>query len=123
MPHGGRNSGQVVATMYSGAIRGELAPLREIAELCLREVEERPDSPEAVVALRINGATEWFAGNFNAARAFLERARAAFDPQRRGRAAAGQTMTGQRLRRPVTVPREICSLGRMNDDRLPGPSV
>jgi predicted ATPase len=59
-----------------------LAPLREIAELCLREVEERPDSPEAVVALRINGATEWFAGNFNAARAFLERARAVFDPQR-----------------------------------------
>jgi class 3 adenylate cyclase/predicted ATPase len=63
-------------------VRGELAPLREIAELCLREVEERPDSPEAVVALRINGATEWFAGNFTAARAFLERARAVFDPQR-----------------------------------------
>jgi class 3 adenylate cyclase/predicted ATPase len=63
-------------------VRGELAPLREIAELALREVEERPDSPEAVVALRINGTTEWFAGNFTEARAFLERARSVFDPQR-----------------------------------------
>ena len=63
-------------------VRGELAPLREIAELVLREVEGRPDSPEAVVGFRINGATEWFAGNFTAARAFLERARAIFDPQR-----------------------------------------
>jgi hypothetical protein len=63
-------------------VRGELAPLREIAELVLREVETRPDSPEAVVGFRLNGATEWFAGNFTAARAFLERARAVFDPQR-----------------------------------------
>jgi predicted ATPase len=63
-------------------VRGELAPLREIAGLALHEVEGRPDSPEAVVALRLNGATEWFAGNFTGARAFLERARAIFDPQR-----------------------------------------
>ena len=63
-------------------VRGELAPLREIAELVLREVEGRPASAEAVVGFRINGATEWFAGNFTAARAFLERARDIFDPQR-----------------------------------------
>ena len=63
-------------------VRGELAPLREIAELVLREIERRPDSPEAVVGFRLKGATEWFAGNFTAARAFLERARAVFDPQR-----------------------------------------
>ena len=62
-------------------VRGELAPLREIAELALREVEGRPASPEAVVGFRINAATEWFAGNFTAARAFLERARDIFDPQ------------------------------------------
>ena len=62
-------------------VRGELAPLREIAELVLREVEGRPASPEAVVGFRLKGATEWFAGNFTAARAFLERARDVFDPQ------------------------------------------
>ena len=62
-------------------VRGELAPLREIAELVLREVEGRPASPEAVVGFRLNGATEWFVGNFTAARAFLERARDIFDPQ------------------------------------------
>ena len=62
-------------------VRGELAPLREIAELVLREVEGRPASPEAVVAFRLKGATEWFAGNFTAARAFLERARDVFDPR------------------------------------------
>jgi predicted ATPase len=63
-------------------VRGELAPLREIAELALREVKERPASPEAVVGFRLNGATEWFAGNFTAARAFLERARDILHPQR-----------------------------------------
>jgi class 3 adenylate cyclase/predicted ATPase len=62
-------------------VRGELAPLREIAELVLHEVEGRPASAEAVVGFRINGATEWFAGNFTAAHAFLERARDIFDPQ------------------------------------------
>jgi tetratricopeptide (TPR) repeat protein len=62
-------------------VRGELAPLREIAELALRELEGRPASPEVVVGLRINAATEWFAGNFIAARAFLERARDIFDPK------------------------------------------
>jgi predicted ATPase len=65
-------------------VRGELAPMREIAELVLREVETRPDSTEAVVAVRLNGATQWFAGDFTAARSFLERALAVFDPQRHG---------------------------------------
>ena len=46
-------------------VRGELAPMREIAELILREVEARPESPEAVVAIRLNGTTERFAGNYH----------------------------------------------------------
>jgi tetratricopeptide (TPR) repeat protein len=69
-------------------VRGELAPMREIAELILREVEARPESPEAVVAIRLNGATERFAGNYTAARSLLERAFSIFDPQRHGDQAA-----------------------------------
>ncbi|PWT93767.1 MAG: hypothetical protein C5B56_00180, partial [Proteobacteria bacterium] len=69
-------------------VRGELAPMREIAELILREVEARPESPEAVVAVRLNGATERFAGNYAAARSLLERAFSIFDPQRHGDQAA-----------------------------------
>ena len=62
-------------------VRGEVAPMREIAELVLREVEARPVSLEATVAFRLNGATEWFTGNFTAARSFLERSLAVFNPQ------------------------------------------
>ena len=62
-------------------VRGELTPMREIAELVLCEVEARPVSFEAAVAFRLNGTTEWFAGNFAAAHSFLERALAVFNPQ------------------------------------------
>src|SRR5208282_3942736 len=62
-------------------VRGELTPMREIAELVLREVEARPVSFEAAVAFRLNGTTEWFAGNFAAAHYFLERALTVFNPQ------------------------------------------
>lgn len=62
-------------------VRGELTPMREIAELVLREVEARPVSFEAAVAFRLNGTTEWFAGNFAVAHSFLERALAVFNPQ------------------------------------------
>ena len=37
-------------------VRGELAPMREIADIVLREVAARPGSPEAVVSFRLNGA-------------------------------------------------------------------
>jgi len=63
-------------------VRGELAPMRDIAEIITREVERRPESPEAGVAARVNGATDWFAGNFADARVSLECARATFDPER-----------------------------------------
>ena len=36
-------------------MRGELAPMRDIAEIIKREVEARPGSPEAGVAARLNG--------------------------------------------------------------------
>ena len=62
-------------------VRGELAAMQEIAELVLRDVEARPASLEAVVAFRLNGATQYFAGNFTAAVSFIERSLAIFDPQ------------------------------------------
>ena len=45
-------------------MRGELAPMREIVEVIKGEVEARPGSPEAGVAARLNGATDWYAGDF-----------------------------------------------------------
>jgi predicted ATPase len=62
-------------------VRGELAAMQEIADLVLRDVEARPASLEAVVAFRLNGATQYFAGNFTAAVSFIERSLAIFDPQ------------------------------------------
>ena len=63
-------------------VRGELAPMRDIAEIIKREIEARPGSPEAGVAARLNGTTDWFAGNFADARVSLECALAIFDPER-----------------------------------------
>jgi hypothetical protein len=42
----------------------------------------RPSSPEAGVAHRTYGVTQWFTGNFVEARTHLEHAAAIFDPER-----------------------------------------
>jgi predicted ATPase len=44
--------------------RSEPAPLRELAELSLRETTAQPDCPEAVIAHRISGFTCWYFGDF-----------------------------------------------------------
>jgi predicted ATPase len=62
--------------------RGEAGPLRAIAEVILRDIEDKSPSPEACVAHRLAGTTEWYLGNFELARAHLEQALAMFDPQR-----------------------------------------
>ena len=62
--------------------RGEVGPLRAIAEVVLRDIEGKPPSPEAAVAHRLAGTTEWYLGNFELARAHLEQTLAVFDPQR-----------------------------------------
>ena len=56
--------------------------MRARAETCLRDVRARPDSPEASVADRAAGATNWFAGEYREAREHLERAVALFQPGR-----------------------------------------
>ena len=62
--------------------RGEVGPLRAIAEVVLRDIDGKPPSPEAAVAHRLAGTTEWYLGNFELARAHLEQTLAMFDPQR-----------------------------------------
>jgi tetratricopeptide (TPR) repeat protein len=61
----------------SSYVRGELAPMRELAEEFLHDAECRPGLPEAGVAHRVFGGTCWFQGDFVAARRHLEQALAA----------------------------------------------
>jgi len=68
--------------LWAGStMRGELAALLETAEAISHEVGSRPESPEAVVAHRLSGMTNWYVGNFIEGRAQLERALAIFDPE------------------------------------------
>jgi class 3 adenylate cyclase/predicted ATPase len=62
--------------------RAEAGPLRAISEAILRDIEGKPPSPEAGVAHRIAGLTDWYLGKFAPARVHLEQALALFDPQR-----------------------------------------
>jgi predicted ATPase len=66
----------------SSLVRGELPPMRAYAETFLRDVEARPDSPEAGAAHRAAGMTHWFGGEYREARQHLERALALFQPGR-----------------------------------------
>jgi hypothetical protein len=69
--------------LWTGSfVRGELPAMRTHAAVFLRDVEARPDSPEAGVACRIAGMTHWFAGEYVGAREHLERALALFQPGR-----------------------------------------
>jgi hypothetical protein len=63
-------------------VRGELAAARAHAAAFRRAVQARPDSPTAVVAHRVLGATHWSAGEYVEARDHLERALALFEPTR-----------------------------------------
>ena len=62
-------------------VHGDLAGMREPALAFLRDVEQKPHSPEAGVAHRIYGATQWFAGDFVEGGSHLEKALAIFDPE------------------------------------------
>ena len=63
-------------------VRGDLPSMREHAGAFLRDVEARPNSPEAGVAHRAAGNTCWFAGEYAQARDHFERALALFQPGR-----------------------------------------
>ena len=63
-------------------LRGELGSMRAQAATFLREVECQPDSPEAGVAHRVCGITNWVEGDHAGACGHFERALARFDPER-----------------------------------------
>jgi class 3 adenylate cyclase/predicted ATPase len=67
--------------LWAGSfVRGELAPLREITAIMLRESETLPGSTEELNAVRLSGNANWFAGDFVEARVYLERAFEMFYP-------------------------------------------
>ena len=63
-------------------VHGDLNAMREPAQAFLRDVESQPGSPEAGVAHRIYGVTQWVAGDFIGGRSHLEKALAIFDAER-----------------------------------------
>ena len=69
--------------LWAGSyLHGDLPAMFEPAQAFLRDVETRPGSPEAGVAHRAYGVTQWFTGNFVEARTHLEQAAAIFNPER-----------------------------------------
>jgi predicted ATPase len=56
--------------------------MQAAVEGMLRDAVSRPGSPEACIAVRAQGVTSWFAGDFVASRAQLDQALARFDPER-----------------------------------------
>ncbi|HEY1452406.1 MAG TPA: AAA family ATPase, partial [Roseiarcus sp.] len=69
--------------LWAGSyVHGDLPGMLGPAQAFLHDVELRPGSPEAGVAHRAYGVTQWFTGNYSEARAHLEQAVAIFDPER-----------------------------------------
>ena len=64
--------------------RCEPAPMREMAELFLREATARPDCPEALVAHRISGVTCFYFGDFAGAHDHFQKTIELYDQARHG---------------------------------------
>jgi DNA-binding winged helix-turn-helix (wHTH) protein/tetratricopeptide (TPR) repeat protein len=58
--------------------RANLAPMREVAEVALRDVQHSPGSPETGMAHQLSGVTCWFSGDYVGARSHFEKALAAY---------------------------------------------
>src|SRR6516164_2051226 len=69
--------------MWMGSfVRADLAPMREVAVLSLRDARHSPGSPAAGRALHVYGVTCWFQADYAGARTHLEQALAAYDHER-----------------------------------------
>jgi predicted ATPase len=62
--------------------RGEPAPMREMAELFLREATARPDCPEALIAHRSSGINCLYFGDFTGAHQHFQKTIELYDPAR-----------------------------------------
>ena len=73
-----------LAPIYSGLFnaslnRGEIVPMRELAEATMSAADLRPESPvAAIVARYASGVTCWFEGDYLNARVHLEQALAIY---------------------------------------------
>jgi len=71
--------------LWSGyGIRGEPEPMREMAELFLRETTARPNCPGTLMAHRISGVTRFYFGDFAGAHDHYQRSLELYDPARHG---------------------------------------
>jgi class 3 adenylate cyclase/predicted ATPase len=71
--------------LWAGHVnRGEPAPMREIAELFLREATARPNCPETLIAHRIAGVTYFFFGDFAGAHEHYQNTIDLYDQARHG---------------------------------------
>jgi class 3 adenylate cyclase/tetratricopeptide (TPR) repeat protein len=69
--------------LWAGSLlRADLPPMREVADVFLREAQRLSESPEIGVAHRVFGITCWFNGDYVSARVHLEQAVAAYDHER-----------------------------------------
>jgi predicted ATPase len=64
--------------------RSEPAPMREMAELFLREAAARPNCPEALVGHRVSGTTCLYFGDFAGAHEHFQKAIGLYDQARHG---------------------------------------
>jgi predicted ATPase len=62
--------------------RGEPAPMRQMAELLLREATAWPHCPEALIGHRISGPTRFYFGDFAGAHKHFQRTIELYDPAR-----------------------------------------
>jgi predicted ATPase len=62
--------------------RCEPVPMREIAELFLRETTAQPDCPEASIAHRVSGATSFYFGDFTGAHEHFQKTIQLYDQAR-----------------------------------------
>jgi len=65
-------------------VRSEPTPMREMAELFLREATSRPDCPEAVIAHRTSGTTCFYFGDFAGAHEHYQKTIELYDQTRHG---------------------------------------
>jgi predicted ATPase len=92
--------------------RCEPAPMREVAEVFLREATARPDCPEALIAHRVFGITSWYFGDYAASHQHFQRTVELFDPVRHGDF-ANQFLQDPRLAAEVFDAIALWVLGRI----------
>jgi predicted ATPase len=94
--------------------RGEPEPMREMAELFLREATARPHCPEALVAHRSSGHTCWYFGDFAGAHQHFQKSIELHDQARHGDF-ANRFGQDPRASAEILDAQALWALGRVDD--------